>query len=178
MRARSRGVSLIEAVFTLGLFVVVLLAVGSLLTDATRLLRRGDQLSWANKASDWINQMEIDLASASQVSLSPGASDTRLALTVRDVDSPDFLPETPLPGWDLDSPSLQVSIVYAISSGHLQLNTTPATGTASTAILGEVDNLDVKRTSSGNFVISLRRGEETLRREVPALSVDSQAAPL
>jgi hypothetical protein len=178
LRKDQRAVSLIEGVLTLFLFAVVLSAVGSLLTDASRLFRRAEELSWANQASDWLNLMEADLATAFDVALATGGADTKLKLDRRDLDSPDFLPDSPPGSWSLDDVALQVEVVYSLSSDQLNVATTPNAGSTTVVDLGEADTLTVERASNGNFRLTLSKGQERLRREVPALCVDSLAAPL
>lgn len=175
---RPRGLSLVEGVITLFLFAVVLSSVGSLLTDSSRLLRRADELSWTNQASDWVNRMELDISSAYSVALTPGASATNLSVDIRDLDSPDFLPASPSGSWSIDAPNLRLTVVYSITANQLSRAVTPAVGAPSVAVLGEADSLQVERLSNGNFRLTLKKGKEEFRREVPALCVDSLAAPL
>lgn len=174
----SKGVSLVEAVLTLFLFTVVLSAVGSLLSDSSRLLRRADELSWSNRASDWLNQIESRAMSAFKISVSPGSTSNDLQFVVRDSRSPDFLPDSPIPTWSLDNTSIQIEYDYAITGSRLTESRTPNGGSTTTVDLGLVDKLTVERSSGGNLILTLDKGKETVRREIVLFTLDSLAAPL
>lgn len=176
--SRPSGLSLIEGVITLFLFAIVLSSVGSLLTDSSRLVRRADELSWTNQASDWVNRMELDIASAYALALTPGGTASSLSVDLRDLDSPDFLPDSPTGSWSVDDPGLRLTVLYSLTGQELSRTVTPATGSPSVAVLGEADSFQVERLSNGNYRLTLSKGKEEFRREVPALCVDSLAAPL
>lgn len=176
--AGYRGISLAEAVCTLFLFAVVLSVVGSLLTDSTRLLRKADELSWANRAADWLTRIERNTMSAYSVAPSPGTSDSELVLNVRDLDSPNFLPEVPLPSWSVDDAALQVRVRYRIVDSTLQETTTPNASTPVTVEFGLADTFTVERKANGNLSLTLINGQESLRREIAPFTINSQAAPL
>ena len=177
LRQSSSGATLLEMILTIALFAIVLSAVGSLLKSASQLNRRADRLSWSNQASQWLDQIELDVATAQSMNVAPGGNDTKLEVSVRQVTSPSFLPEPPPEPWDPDAPASLETRKYEIQSEKLVLTVITTSGNKK-FVFGPAEALEVSRSADGDLSLKIERSQDIVTREVPPFVLDSERAPL
>ena len=164
-------------ILTVALFAIVLSVIGSLLNDAARVSRRADRLSWSNQASQWLDEIERDVAGANSLNVAPGGSDTKLEVGLRNLDSPLFLPDPPPDPWNPNAAGVLQTREYEIQGEELVLTITSG-GSSDSFVLGPAETFAVERSSDGDVTVTVRKGADLVRREVPPFVMDSERAPL
>jgi hypothetical protein len=163
---------------SLGLLALVMGLVASLLVNLAQVSRRANELSWKVAALAILDRIELDGHGALSTNLALGGNGTLLRFTVRDVNSPDFLPEPRLPGWSLASASLQREVSYQVQGASLERTVAQGASVLTVTAMGEADQFEASRTADGTFVLTLSKGRESMGKEFRSLSLRSLAAPL
>ncbi|HIB66087.1 MAG TPA: hypothetical protein EYO33_13490 [Phycisphaerales bacterium] len=178
MKRSSGGLSLAETILTVALIALVLTLTANLILQLGKVNRKANDLSWKVTAGELLNQMELDLHGAIDCVPGPGGRGSDLSVTVRDVSDPLFTPQPVPSGWSFDQPEIRRTVRYSVVDRKLEKRVSTATSVQSTIFLGPADEMEVVHRAGGNFVLKLRKGRESLERELRSLSLQSLAAPL
>ena len=170
--SQARGVSLIEVMITLGLFLMFLVAAGGLVLKASRVLRFSEAKSNSLRAITFaLDRMAADAGAAQQlISPNSGSADT-LSVLVVDPSSGPRLHGNPAPP---SFPILQLNVApymleidYAVSGRRLERQVSRDGTVLSLSRVGErIESLECTRGTGDILEISLKTQEERGPRTV------------